>query len=163
MYLAVAGPYLQHLRTLIFLEACGISICSMWDLVPPPGIKVRPPALGVWCASHRTSREVPEDLLYIWLSHDSDSLFSVFLPAVIKSPSQADLSFFFLTSFNLSSTPLKLHSIWFTSNGIYFWKISHGPSHPQYNISLFLISLYSGQIVNNMPVTLTYISLSMSI
>ena len=30
----------------------------MWDLVPWPGIKPRPPALWVWCLSHWTTRVV---------------------------------------------------------------------------------------------------------
>ena len=33
--------------------------CSMWDLVPRPRIKPRPPALGAWSLSHWTTREVP--------------------------------------------------------------------------------------------------------
>ena len=33
--------------------------CSMWDLVPWPGIESRPPALGLWSFSHWTTREVP--------------------------------------------------------------------------------------------------------
>ena len=32
----------------------------MWDLVPRPGIKPRPPALEVWNLSHWTNREVPK-------------------------------------------------------------------------------------------------------
>ena len=31
--------------------ACEFS-CSMWDLVPGPGIKPRPLALGAWSLSH---------------------------------------------------------------------------------------------------------------
>ena len=33
--------------------------CCLWDLVPWPGIKPRPPALGAWHLSHWTTREVP--------------------------------------------------------------------------------------------------------
>ena len=33
--------------------------CSMWGLVPHPGIKPGPPALGAWSPSHWTTREVP--------------------------------------------------------------------------------------------------------
>ena len=43
---------------LIYLAAPGLS-CSMWDLVPWPGIKPGPPALGAESLNHRTSREVP--------------------------------------------------------------------------------------------------------
>ena len=33
--------------------------CSMWDLVPWPGMEPGPPALGVWSLSHGTTWEVP--------------------------------------------------------------------------------------------------------
>ena len=33
--------------------------CSMWGLVPWPGIELRLPTLGVWSLSHWTTREVP--------------------------------------------------------------------------------------------------------
>ena len=42
----------------IYLSALGLS-CGMWDLIPQPGIKPGPPALGVWSLSHWTTREVP--------------------------------------------------------------------------------------------------------
>ena len=31
----------------------------MWDLVPGPGIELRPPVLEVWSLGHYTAREVP--------------------------------------------------------------------------------------------------------
>lgn len=66
MYLAVAGPYLHHSRPLIFLAACGNAICSMWDLVPPPGIKVRPPHIGsVGVLATGPPGKLQEDLLYV--------------------------------------------------------------------------------------------------
>ena len=34
-----------------FVTALDLS-CSMWDLVPPPGIEPRPPALGEQSISH---------------------------------------------------------------------------------------------------------------
>ena len=39
---------------------CGIHTlsCGMWDLVPQPGIKPRPPALGMRSLSHWITREV---------------------------------------------------------------------------------------------------------
>ena len=37
----------------------------VWDLVPWPGIKPRPPALGAWSLNHCTTREDP-DLLRFW-------------------------------------------------------------------------------------------------
>ena len=42
----------------IYLNVCGLS-CSMWDLVPWPGIEPRPPTLGAWSLSHWTTMEVP--------------------------------------------------------------------------------------------------------
>jgi len=50
----------------VLVVACGIfscSIvtfsCSMWDIVPQPGVEERSPALGMWSPSHWTAREVP--------------------------------------------------------------------------------------------------------
>ena len=42
----------------LLVVACEFS-CSMWDLVPSPGIEPRPPALGVQSLSHWTTKEVP--------------------------------------------------------------------------------------------------------
>ena len=41
------------------LVSCGTWTlsCSTWDLVPRPGIKPQPPALGAWNLSHWTTRE----------------------------------------------------------------------------------------------------------
>ena len=49
-----------------YLSALGLS-CSMWDLVPSPGIKPWPPALGAWSLSHWTTREVPSWVLRSWI------------------------------------------------------------------------------------------------
>ena len=43
---------------ILYLAMLGLS-CSMWGLIPWPGIKPGPPALGVWSLSHWTTREVP--------------------------------------------------------------------------------------------------------
>ena len=56
-FLAVA------LRASIFIAACWILSSGMWDLAPWPGIKPKPPALGVQSLSHWTSREVWSPLL----------------------------------------------------------------------------------------------------
>ena len=40
----------------IYLAALGLSY-GMWDLVPQPGIKPRPPALRAWSLSHWTNRK----------------------------------------------------------------------------------------------------------
>ena len=39
---------------------------DMWDLIPWPGIKPGPPALGVWCLSHCTTGEVPSATSLTW-------------------------------------------------------------------------------------------------
>ena len=45
--------------SLIFLVACEIFTCGMWDLVPQPGIEPGRSALGVQSLSHQSKREVP--------------------------------------------------------------------------------------------------------
>ena len=45
----------------IYLAALGLS-CGMWDLVPWPGIRPRPPSLGVWSFSQWTTREAQQCL-----------------------------------------------------------------------------------------------------
>ena len=47
-----------YLLTYFYLFTPGLS-WVMWDLVPRPGIKPQPPALGIWSLSHWTTREVP--------------------------------------------------------------------------------------------------------
>ena len=49
----------------VLVVACGIFSCgtqtlscSMWNLVPWPGIKPRPPAWEAWSHSHWATREV---------------------------------------------------------------------------------------------------------
>ena len=48
----------------IYLFVLGLS-CGIWELVPWPGIKPRPPALGAQSLSHWTTREVPTIVLII--------------------------------------------------------------------------------------------------
>ena len=43
----------------VLVAAGRLLSCSMWDLVPRPGIKPGPPALGAWSLNHWTTREVP--------------------------------------------------------------------------------------------------------
>ena len=43
----------------IHLAALGLS-CSMWELVPWPGIEPGPPVLEVQILSHWTTREIPK-------------------------------------------------------------------------------------------------------
>ena len=60
-----ARSWLHHLGSSFFVGACGTfshSVgtlsCGLWDLVPCPGIKLQPSALGAWSLSHWTTREV---------------------------------------------------------------------------------------------------------
>ena len=47
----------------LLVAACQLLVAAcMWDLVPPPGIKSGPPALGARRLTHRTTREVPKNL-----------------------------------------------------------------------------------------------------
>ena len=50
----------RHEGFSIFVVACGIFSCSMWDLVPSPGMKLWPSALGAWSLSHWATGEVPD-------------------------------------------------------------------------------------------------------
>ena len=64
MGLAVLNLWFCHLLLfkIIYLPVLGLS-CSEWDLVPWPGIEPVSPALGVWCLSCWTTREVPVTFL----------------------------------------------------------------------------------------------------
>ena len=54
-------PFKKKIFIFISWAMLGLS-CGMWDLVPWPGIKPGPPALGVLSLSHWTTREVPTHL-----------------------------------------------------------------------------------------------------
>ena len=64
---------LQHMSSLV--ATCKLFNCSMWDLVPWPGVESRSPALGVQSLSHWTIREDPHWTFEEgWVSRpDSDS------------------------------------------------------------------------------------------
>ena len=97
---------MRHVGSLVFFAASGIFSfgmrtlgCGMWDLVPWPGIKPRPPALGAWSLSHWTAREV-------------SAVFSLFLQELSKPVLHFPHSSIFLISssgcgrFCLFSNPL---------------------------------------------------------
>ena len=74
IYLSVPGLSCGMWSLLLFFSvaacrtfSCSLQtlICSMWDLVPLPGIEPGPPTLGVWSLSPWTTGEVPH--LYIRL------------------------------------------------------------------------------------------------
>ena len=58
-YLASPGLSCGTHKLCGFLVACGIFSCSMWDLVPWPGIKPGPSVLGAWSPSHWTTEGSP--------------------------------------------------------------------------------------------------------
>ena len=72
IYLAVPGlscgtwGLQSSLQVWSFFSVAAFRIfsCAMWDLVPWPGIKAGPPALGAWSLSHWTTREVPEFFVF---------------------------------------------------------------------------------------------------
>ena len=51
----------------IYLFVLGLS-CGIWELVPWPGIKPRPPALGAQSLSHWTTREVSHFSIVLFFS-----------------------------------------------------------------------------------------------
>ena len=51
----------------IHLAPPGLS-CGMWDLIPSPGIEPGTPVLGARSLSHRTTGQVPDQLLAVLLS-----------------------------------------------------------------------------------------------
>ena len=66
------------------VEACGIFSCGMrtlscsvWDLVPWPGIEPGPPALGAWSLSHWTTSEVP--IYYFFFPFHYHFFFNIFI------------------------------------------------------------------------------------
>ena len=67
---AGGGRTENKLKKLIYLAAPGLSCdiqalsCGLWDLVPWPGIELRPQALGAWSLGHWTTREVPKNTLF---------------------------------------------------------------------------------------------------
>ena len=67
-------PLSMHAAPWVLVGACGgfINICGIWtlnrgtrDLVPPPGVEPRPPALGAWSLSQWAPREVPWDFYFL--------------------------------------------------------------------------------------------------
>ena len=58
-WFSCAWSQMQHKGFFIFVVACGIFSSGMWDLVPSPGMKPRPCALGAWSLSHWTTGKVP--------------------------------------------------------------------------------------------------------
>ena len=62
-YISDKGVILKNTYLFIYLSALGLS-CGMWDLVPRPGIKPRPPALVVQSLSHWTTREGSQNLYF---------------------------------------------------------------------------------------------------
>ena len=113
-----------------FLTAPSLS-CSMWDLVPPPGIELRPPALGEQSISHSTTREVPKSgvlFFFPWLHW-------VFLSSQAQLPcSMWDLSSASLTR---DQTHIPCTGRWILNH----WTTREVP--PAYFLTDFLIPAFS--------------------
>ena len=96
---------------LIYLAAPGLS-CSMWDLVPWPGIEPGPPALGAERVNHRTSREVPAEIffkpkvLFCTYSVHCIYLLSYFFPSI-----QHSISTFFPAPTGILLV-MRIHTAW---------------------------------------------------
>ena len=79
----------------IFNLRCGMQIlsCGVWDLVPWPGIKPGPPALGAQSLSHWTTGEGPANMFWWETGVDFSSfLISPLLQATFPSPLLARLT-----------------------------------------------------------------------
>ena len=63
--LAALGLKLQYLGSSVFIVACRIFSCGMWDLVPWPRIEPRPPALGARSLSHWTTISLNKIFLFL--------------------------------------------------------------------------------------------------
>ena len=113
----------------MYLSEPGLS-CTMWDLVPWPGIKPRSPASGGWSLSRWTSREVPTTslnltLLFRWIvslikcqtlyktSHSNK------MPVSFVSSSQNNPNSLNLSSFFPPSVPSSFHP--FISSFLFLW------------------------------------------
>ena len=60
-FFRVRNHFKLKARFFFFLAFTALVLsCSTWDLVPQPGIKPGPPALGAKGLNHWTTREVPD-------------------------------------------------------------------------------------------------------
>ena len=62
---AIVQSFLKNIHFYLFIwlhwvsvVACRIIHCGMWDLIPRPGIKLGPPALGVWSLTGSLGRSL---------------------------------------------------------------------------------------------------------
>ena len=51
----------------VLVAAYGIFSCSMWNLVPRPGVKPRPPAMGTWNLSYWITRD-PQVIFFFFFT-----------------------------------------------------------------------------------------------
>ena len=94
--------------------------CCTWDLVPWPGIKPRPPALGAWSLSHRPPGRSPESFLY---SHLTDGLFFFFFfkELHIPLPFSSDIWILNILGIMPFSSKTLLPVLWLHFNSSYEW------------------------------------------
>ena len=115
----------------LFVIACTLLSCGMWDLVPWPGIESRSPALAVWSLSHWTTRGVPRPfrllLQYKSFHNCSISFFRVRLPtrmlSVWKYKKTVSLNLFFFD--NISSQTTSKCFCWHVCAALCFLEFSN--------------------------------------
>ena len=76
----------QDLASEIFNSGMLTLWYGMWDLVPWPGVKPQPPALGAWSLSHWTTREVPHLCVFKLTSEEGSQHVSFPIPGLSVIP-----------------------------------------------------------------------------
>ena len=71
------SKYLFILLCQVLVVASRTFTCSMWDLVPWPGIEPGSPALGAWNLSHWTTRKSQSHILE---RHDISNILEILIP-----------------------------------------------------------------------------------
>ena len=85
----------------VLVAACRIFSCSLWDLVPWPGIKPRAPAVGARSLSHWTTREAPRSFVFkeehLYIFHSWNICYAIIHFNTIISPRKyLNLSYYIL-------------------------------------------------------------------
>ena len=131
----------------IYLAALGLS-CSMWDLVPQPGVEPVPTALGVWSLSHWTPREVlflcflsKSSLYWPWISHFF-FVFRVICPAKLSRGNTKRFMIFQQLDLAFWPSTRIINSIWQQSEFLSF-SYSYTVSKTNVDLKLVILSLWN--------------------
>ena len=76
LFISLTGVLVAAHGIFSFLCSMRTLSCSMWDLIPQPGIKPRPPALAAWSLSHWTTGEVPANI-FLMVKPSSSALLEI--------------------------------------------------------------------------------------